>query len=236
VELTKTRNRWSGVRIRSVSAITPQPRQAQRSATDPASRRQGPYPARRLAGPGPPLSVAHLVREPACRTPKTRPVIFSRRTRSRRTRPDQLHLCGRHCLPATAPKHASGGYARLSTRDRWPRSVTTLTGSDHSLVAASRQAFGDYLQAAGFAPSRRIDLHRSATVLTELRMQLKASTVPGTGIISDQYGRPWRGDDSQVVPPTHDRAQHHWTLSGMIAIGIDVRPADLHDLTTVDST
>jgi hypothetical protein len=110
VELTKTRNRWSGVRIRSVSAITPQPRQAQRSATDPASRRQGPYPARRLAGPGPPLSVAHPVREPACRTPETRPMIFSRRTRSRMTRPDQLHLCGRHCLPATAPKHASGGY------------------------------------------------------------------------------------------------------------------------------
>jgi hypothetical protein len=38
VELTKTRNRWSGVRITSVSAITPQPRQAQRPATDPASR------------------------------------------------------------------------------------------------------------------------------------------------------------------------------------------------------
>jgi hypothetical protein len=35
VELTKTRNRWSGVRIISVSVITPQPRQAQRPATGP---------------------------------------------------------------------------------------------------------------------------------------------------------------------------------------------------------
>ena len=70
--------------------------------------------ARRLAGPGPPLSVAHLVREPVCRTPETRPVIFSRRRQSRRTCPDQLHLCGRHCLPATAPKHALGGYVRAA--------------------------------------------------------------------------------------------------------------------------
>ena len=54
--------------------------------------------------------MAYLVREPVCRTPETRPVIFSRRTRSRRTRPDQLHLVDPQDDPdRSGPVHVLGG-------------------------------------------------------------------------------------------------------------------------------